>query len=325
MKLIIRITDKSGRRIERHTLGKKPLTIGRAWDNDIILQDQFVDADHLSVSLLSAGDNAGRLELHDWATTNGTMVDNRSIVGEDNRYRSGEKIKIGDTTLEILDASVAVEKTAVRSFWFFMHQRFHSLPSLFWLTLVALVVGICDQQLLTAEPTKLSNALLTMSLTLLFLLVWSLLFGFISKLIRGESNIRTHWALACVGLVVINVLAWLLLVIRFNMQAVDLTQALTALVMGCVSVVLLYALLTYATHLSARYKILCSTLVVIGVVASFYSDMLLKEPHQRWTAQGPTEAGNLPPVFMLRDASDIDQYMQDTSYLFTEFDRLADE
>lgn len=325
MKLIVRITDKSGSRIERHTLGNVPLTVGRAWDNDVILQDPFVDADHLAVRLFSSGDDAGGIAIDELQTTNGTVVANKSIAGDGNRYRIGDQLRVGDTSLEILDASIAVEKTTVRSFWFFMRERFHSLTSLVWLTLVTLAVVVCDTQLRTAEPIKWSNGLLTISLTLLFLFIWSLLFGFVSKLLRGESNIRAHWALVCVAIMVVTMLAWVLTAISFNLQAVDLSRAMIALVMGAVAVLFFYALLTYATHLSSRTKSSCSVIVVLAIIATTYSDALLKEPHQRWTAQARTETANLPPTFKLRSANDLDQYMQEASALFSSSDSLVDE
>lgn len=325
MKLIIRITDKNGSRIERHTLGKAPLRIGRAWDNDIILQDQFVDADHLAIRLLSSEEDAGGIEVDELQTTNGTVIANKSIAGEGNRYRLGEQLRVGDTNLEILDASIAVEKTTVRSFWFFMRERFHSLTSLLWLTLAALGIIVCDTQLLAAKPIKWSDILLVISLTLIFLFVWSLLFGFISKLLRSESNLRAHWALVCIATIVTTLVGWLLATISFNLQAAELSQALTALIMGGVGVFLLYALLTYATYLSANAKLFCCAIVVLAIIIATYSDVLLKEPHQRWTARANTETTNLPPAFRLRGANNLDQYMQETAALFASFDVSPDE
>lgn len=312
MKLVVEISDKHNQRIERHVLKKAGLSFGRAWDNDVIVQDKFVDADHLHLTLA----DSGQIEIRDLETTNGSHVGHKRIKANAKLYRLGDPIRIGDTTLRVFDASIAVEKTALRSAWYFLQERLSSWPSLITLTLFAVSLVVVDSALLNADVYKLSSVLVGAAFTLLLLLFWSIGLGLISKLARGESNLRMHWALACLSVIVVFVISVLLVILRFNIQAPEIGRALQVFVMAIIGGALLFAVLTYATHLSSRTKSITALFVALSLIASSYSALLLREPKQRWSSQTNTESSNLPPVFLWRSEVNLDQYMNETADLF---------
>ena len=69
-------------------------TVGRAPDNDVVIQDGYVSRRHCAI-LVHAGRGA---ELHDTASKNGTLVNGHKLDGP-TRLRSGDEIRMCDRNL----------------------------------------------------------------------------------------------------------------------------------------------------------------------------------------------------------------------------------
>lgn len=317
--IVVRISDKSGVRLEKIRFSGKTLSIGRAWNSDVILQDKFVDPDHVNLTL----EEGGVLLVADLASTNGTIVAGKHLHGEAKAYRLGDTIWVGDTKLNIFDQSAGVEPTSIRSAWFLIADKFKSFPTLFALTLLTVVASVLSDWLFVNEPLDFSDVLMISAGAVLGLVVWSLVFGFISKLIRGESNFRALWVLACLGIILIKLTSFIILILRFNLQNLDLGTLLSTVVFMLLSSWVLVGVFTYTSHIAERYKWLWSLLIVVAIFGFMKSDDFLKKEHEKWSDSSRTEGATLPPAFMWRDSVSIDEYQRETDSLF-EFD-LAEE
>lgn len=310
--LVAQITDKDGVRIQRFSLGQKGINIGRSWNSDIIVQDRFVDSEHLSLSL----NDDGKLLLEDLSSTNGSRLNGKSLRAEQKHYALESDVRLGDTLIRFFDADVNVAPAALRSKWFVLAERFSSWSSLLMLTIVAAFVHAMVTELRTTEPVQLDVLLVSVAGVLALLLIWSLVLGFIAKLIRGESNARALWVLACLSVIIANVLTAVILVLRFNLQDHVIGQWVSLLCFGAFAVWLLVGTFSYITSMSASRKWLVSLLVVLSAYGLMRSDDLLREPHQSWRSFTKTEAATLPPVLLLRRGVSLDEYQNAAEDLF---------
>ena len=310
--LIVEIASKEGTRIERIALDESGLSIGRAWNSDIIIQDRFVDPDHLGLSL----SEDQQIIITDFSTTNGSRLASKYFKGVASPYRFGDVVAIGDTRLKIFDAHESVAATALRSSWFLLAERFSSVKALCVLTLLALVIQAAISYSSSPELLRREDLFVAGFGVLILLLVWSLLLGFIAKLLRGESNVKPLWVLGCLAIIVVNIASLVLLIVKFNLQDVSLGKSLSVVVFGAVSICLLAGVLSYVTHLGNRSKWLASLLVMLSLYAVVESDEYLKEPHQAWSSSTKTEQATLPPAFLLRKGVSIEDYLQQTNSLF---------
>jgi ABC-type multidrug transport system ATPase subunit/ABC-type multidrug transport system permease subunit len=81
-----------GGNTEKHTLGKPMITVGRAPDNDAVINHPAVSGHHLNLVTTPAG-----YTITDLNSTNGTMVNGQQIpAGTPNPLRVGDVIRIGD-------------------------------------------------------------------------------------------------------------------------------------------------------------------------------------------------------------------------------------
>ena len=315
--LVVQISGKRGGYIERTQLGNEGLSIGRAWNSDIIVQDKYVDADQLKLTL----DEQGVPRLQDVSTTNGSLLENKPLKGVAHAYRWGDEIRIGDTTLHIFDASVGVAKTANRSAWYGFLEPFQSWRALAFIGLIAALLSTLNLWVFSSEPFKFIDFLVRFASTIAAFFIWALLLGSISKLVRGQANMHAHWVLASVATIGVTVLGVVISVVRFNIQSPDIGDLLEHLSFGGLFVAFTFAVLTYSSHLGSRAKWFWSLLLVGGMVANIYSDSYLKKEHELWSNRAEAEQSTLPPALMFRDPVSIDQYFDETEHLFDRLDK----
>ncbi|MBI3782453.1 MAG: FHA domain-containing protein, partial [Deltaproteobacteria bacterium] len=103
--MFIEFLDRAGRVTQRLRLDTLPLQIGRAYTNDVILDDRYISPEHLRIER----DADGNFVATDLATLNGTfrLPSGRRIE----RIRIGDdmRLRIGETELRFRAAAHAVE------------------------------------------------------------------------------------------------------------------------------------------------------------------------------------------------------------------------
>ncbi|MFA6562119.1 MAG: FHA domain-containing protein [Verrucomicrobiia bacterium] len=86
------------RRGREYSVGKDPVTIGRAPQCDVIIpDDQLVSSEHADVRM----DENGQLVIRDLESVNGTEVNGQSI--EESVLKPGDEIAIGSTIFEVIE------------------------------------------------------------------------------------------------------------------------------------------------------------------------------------------------------------------------------
>jgi hypothetical protein len=312
--LVVEITGKGGIRIERVAVSASGLSIGRAWNSDIIIQDRFVDADHLRLRT----NQQQQVLIDDVSSTNGSRLAGKRLGGKSQLYRFGDTVTIGDARVKIFDADTAVVAASLRSQWFLLAERFSRVRALLLLTVLAVFSQATQVYSRSIEPLGPENFLLAAFSVVLLLMIWSFVLGFLAKLIRGESNFKAFWALGSLAAVVLNLAALVLLVVRFNIQNVGLGEMLSIFIYGTFSIWLLAGVFSYATHIQNRNKWLCCLLITVSLYSISESDEYLKEPHQKWMSSTNTEQATLPPAFLMRLGVSLDEYQLAVDALYQE-------
>jgi len=101
---VIEVRGRGGQLLERYRSHALALRIGRAFDNDLILDDEHVCAHHLRLSRAEGG-----WRFEDLGSLNGVRHQGRAA--SDGMLRSGDALRIGHTTLRIFDEEHPVEPT----------------------------------------------------------------------------------------------------------------------------------------------------------------------------------------------------------------------
>ena len=76
-------------------LGTAPVTVGRAPDSTLVLDDDYASNDHAVFTLVD-----GHWTVEDRGSTNGTWI-GRSRLTAPTRLEAGQQVRVGRTTLEL--------------------------------------------------------------------------------------------------------------------------------------------------------------------------------------------------------------------------------
>ncbi len=203
-------------RPQRQRIDADVLTLGRAWDNDIVLDDPHVAAHHLR--LLRGAD--GRWIAHDLGSRNGMQVEGRRGTLAQVEFERDTVLRIGHTTLRLHrgDEPVPAELPLLRG----------SSPWPLALGGVALV--LCSSMLdlwlgETGEP-KLVRYLTALLALALVIVLWTSAWAVISRIFHGHASFGRHLRIAAGGLLVYSIIDTLAGRGAFALSAPALTRYL---------------------------------------------------------------------------------------------------
>lgn len=92
-----------------HKIDSFPVTVGRAFDNDIILQDVTISPHHLVIQ-----ENDGEILIQNLANENGTKLEGKKLDSEPTKVNLPTFIHISDIKARLLASDMPVENTRVR-------------------------------------------------------------------------------------------------------------------------------------------------------------------------------------------------------------------
>lgn len=178
----VELLSRTGEVEQRHRIAQLPIRIGRAYDNDVILDDEHAAAHHAQVEF----DEEGLLQIRDLGSRNGMTYLGRT---EPQVHINGNSVvRIGQTHLRVRLSNFEVEPEVVDT------NNYH------WEGLRPALAGVAMIELLTISSTWLSqteqfNLLVYLQSGLSILLVaalWSGLWAAANRLFAKHPRFGRH-------------------------------------------------------------------------------------------------------------------------------------
>jgi len=178
----------------RFRLTGPQVRIGRAYDNDVVIDDPYVAGHHMRV----VRDDEGRLVAEDSGSANGMLLD-RDRTGLKRIMLDGERpIRIGHTLIRIRDASHTVP-----------HERAIGRPAGPFLLVLLTVLGlaIVGIELMSAwftetgEP-RLSHYLMPLVYIGGAVVCWVTIWAVATRIVTGRAGFTRHLLIALSGVLV---------------------------------------------------------------------------------------------------------------------------
>jgi hypothetical protein len=176
--------------VARHRCATATIRIGRAYDNDIVIDDPYVAPHHLQVTR----DPAGAWRVEDLGTLNGLLVDGARTPGSSVALDGERVLQIGRTQLRLRDTAYPVAP-----------ERAAQAERRQWPILAALMIALLGASGLsqwlteTAEP-QLSRYLLPLLALPVFALGWSALWAILARIFAGRARFERNLMVALSGL-----------------------------------------------------------------------------------------------------------------------------
>lgn len=264
MEIIVEVVGRSGTVLERQRFNRLPISLGRSYQNDVILLDPFVDAFHGQVA--EADD--GQLMLQDLGSRNGTSYGGVLLSEAQALMTAGEQVALGKSHLRIFPANVEVVEALPLSS---MEAIFHRL-SHFWVLMLALILltgqWLFERYVGHLGEFKLLNHLSDVLGLFGLVFVYGGAWALVGRVVRHDARLFGHCVIAVIAVIVWRGLELLLQWGAFNLNGLEWMPYLDLLLAGLMLLLLLRSSLFLATHLnpwSAHLIALCLPFLLVGV------------------------------------------------------------
>jgi Inner membrane component of T3SS, cytoplasmic domain len=294
--------------ISRVKIAGDEATIGRGYDNDVIVDDPYVAARHLRVSR----NGAGELVAEDLGSANGTFLDGSKSRITRLAIDGKEPLRIGQTWLRLRTSDYAVEPERMAA----GERGSLSVATVAAMTLIVVAfIALRVWLAQTGEP-RLSNYMTPLLAFAGVVLVWVGIWALLSRLLAGRSQFRRNLMIALAGVLASLVYAELAKYAAFGLTwpvLSDYEYAATWLILAAICFLHLRAI--SARGMRLKGAIVAGLLVLaIGVQTLQRSEAFSDQGRQNTTRL------LLPPAFRTVSLRTPDTFFANVADLKAEID-----
>lgn len=262
--VIVELLDKSGKVHERVRLTRFPAVIGRGYDSDVILGDEFVSAHHAQIVL----DDAGQPMINDLDAENGTYLLPTMQAVRNLPLGAETLLQLGQTLVRLRRPEFPVAPTRIDTLTHSRLTQFFS-SSLMLTALGLLLLGILGFHAYqsSAQQIKLSKLLLESLEIAVLVPIWAGLWAILSRVFAHHTAYVSHAVITCLAVISFFVADTLAEYYAFGFSAQLSAEILFHILFGLIVALVLYGHLRFATLLSPKRIGLFSVMIAAGLVA----------------------------------------------------------
>ena len=274
MELIFEITDQSGRSHQYRKLSGERLTVGRAWDNDLILSDPAVNPHHAIIEL----DENRQLMITDLDTLNGTLLRRNQRLTGTGVLQAGEEYQLGKTRMAVYTPDFPVGETMRVAE---MDQTVRRLEDPLLLAAAMLVVTLlyAGEQWLNMfsgfKWQEIANVLLLVYGSAISLALFWVVVG---RVIRHEVQFRKQLTLILIFVAAQFLVSKVFTLVMFNTLDLMMSMVLLVVLEFTLLVTVFWFNLYMATNQSAVQRTRTAVLIAgLMIILSLYSEISGRE------------------------------------------------
>jgi hypothetical protein len=298
---------RNGDVLHRHRVDTLPITLGRGYHNDFILDDAHTAPAHAVVELAEDG----ALVMRDLGTQNGIVVHGKRQASVP--ISGTTVVRLGHTRLRVRDAAFPVEAEIADTT---MHAWEGGVPALAGLALIALFVGVTEA-LSDTGAFQAIRYLLVIATGIGAGMVWSGVWALANRLFSGHARLGRHLFILGSGLVATGAWKALSSVLAYAWSAEVFTRYGNHVVMLIMVAMIYNHLRTIKPHKPRAFISSCAVFLALG------SGLILMRNYEG--------AGRLrdelymsvilPPEVRSSKDHSVDEFMGDAARLKAEADK----
>ena len=262
--VIAEVLEKSGKVHERVRITRFPAVIGRGYDSDMILSDEFVSAHHAQIVL----DETGQPVIKDLDTENGTYLLPTMQPVSHLALGAETLLRLGQTLVRLRRPEFPVAPTRIDTLMHSRLTRFFS-SGLMLTALGLLLLGILGFHAyqISAQQIKLSKLLLETLEIAILVPTWAGLWAILSRVFAHHTAYVSHAVIAALAVISFFVADTLAEYYAFGFSAQLSAEILFHALFGLIAALVLYGHLRFATLLSPKRIGVFSGMIAAGIVA----------------------------------------------------------
>lgn len=313
--LIVEIHDAHRRMPAYRHIARFPLSIGRGYNNDIILNDPFVAAEHL---VIDQAENGWLLRQVD--RVNPPHYQGKPLAQETCVIHSGDELVLGKTLMRFFSphhAVVPIRKLHDTLAGFIETMR--ELVVISALLMVLWLAQMYSEFLVTSVTTPMqklaADALPVVGAALLWAMIWSL----IAFVVRRKTEYLFFLAVTIFYFLTDMLLQYGIDYIAFNTRDVFLPDLLSFIIGGVLMTLMFYVSMGRAMILSTRRKLLLSNVFAWTLVAVISFVMQANRPGFNPDPEYP--AVLKPPFAQWAKTQSMDDFLQESANVLDQVDK----
>lgn len=289
----------------------QPVIVGRSWQCDVVVIDQYVDAEHLRIS---ANDDQG-ISIEDLQSHNGTRLKKMAIDTAIN-YKTGDEIHVGETTLRLIDADHEVRAAVKYDEVIRIARKFGNIPSIIVSTVIAACLSMAVVFWGGDEYVSRSSIIEGAFGFSLILSGWCLICSIGSWLVRAKSYYSLHWTFTCGLFSAVAALFLISNVVKFNLGSILADNIIDHTLRAVSFAALMYWLFTFVSRYQRAQKLLfVSCTVAVFLLLNITKPMLTPE-QEKWSSYVNVGHTGQPPAFFIGRTDELELHFEKTENLF---------
>lgn len=297
----VEILSNSGEVLFRHSCATLPIRIGRAYSNDIILDDPHTAAQHALIEL----NQEGVLSISNLHSQNGI----RHKGKRDASFTiDGDAIfHLGHTQLRVRTSDYAVAPEIIDE----VNHRWEGWPLAIAASAIISLLAFGNIWLNDIDTTKVTPYVMSICLWLCYSMLWAGLWALANRVFGGTAHFSRHLLILGCGLATLFLWGYLTLVLAYSFSWTLLTRFGTHIEIAIIAATIYYHLRQITPRKHKRLKITCAVFALLS------SSLVLMKNYQ--TSDQYAEElymhEILPPALRMSRDHSLEEFSQDISQL----------
>ena len=318
MELIIDVVSRGKKVLQRHHANGEKITIGRGYDNDVILTDPYVCANHLLLNV----NEQGLWQVADCQSVNGSFDDSGKPL-DHTVVHSGDVLEIGKTRLRFIYPNEPVAPT-IRLGDVERFVNWLSSPMMLILLLIGFfALSFGNYYLNSSTQIKTTQMVASSLMQFIGLCLSPLFFGAVARMFKHDARLLTQLAISVVVICLSNVIDKLFAVISFNINQLWFTQLLGL----SIQMLLTFGYLWLSLYVALHQNVLRRTLFAAGFTGAIFLFFAVYEStnDRDFNPRPVYDAIILAPEFVFSEAMSVDEFISQSESVFDKAREKVDE
>lgn len=318
MAIVLELLSRKNIPLKHFKFDQDYVNVGRDFNNDLRLDDPYVCPSHMLVAI---DPESGQLMVNDCKSTNGIKINNKYVTQA--HLNSNDIIKIGRTRLRIIDTKAplpnAMPLSELEENLNWLNKAFLTFALAFLCVsylLIAKYIGSVEEfKIVTSLPSQLG--------VLALISLWPLSFAALGKIVKKESHVVNQINLTLLALLLFFALDLLLTVVNFNLQPGTWFSLLTFVLGGAFLAGFIWLTLFIAFHQATWRRNMVTAILAFIILAPLFTLLFLN--NDEFSSRPDYDLTLLPPLYDFTGAIETEKFIDNTSDLFSQLDKLKSQ
>lgn len=315
---VLEVLNRAGQVLQRIPYHGGSIRVGRAYDNDVIVDDPYVCPHHLVLEPEEQG-----LMAKDKDSVNGIYAKGHRKPKQEILMGDREVIQVGHSLLRYRSDHAEVASTLVDIAGKGVLGLFSRLWVAIPLLLLALAGIILGRLLDSIEELSIGGLIDMLVFPVIGLLIWSGFWALLNRLIAHRANFPTHLAIAAAGLIGLFVVSQGVPLLCFAMGWDNWVAWIQLSGQILVAGLTFYAHLRYAVRGRPWVQGMTASLMAVLLMGSSMLSMILDR--NRFSSMPLLNPLLKPPVFKVKEGSSTADFFNNTQSLKQRLDQETED